>query len=192
MKETVKFLQSSLPATITINLDIQSESGLISGEPVQIQQILTNLSTNALYFPKVAEKEPLAGAADEEPIPMGSERILFVDDEEPLVMIGEAILAQLGYEVTCRTNSREALELLKQDASRFDMVITDQTMPGITGLELAKELLAVRPELPVILCTGFSHLVDADYAKAAGIRAFATKPLTKGEIARTVRKVLDG
>ena len=91
-----------------------------------------------------------------------------------------------------RTSSREALALLKEDPSQFDLVITDQTMPDITGVELAKETLALRPDMPIILCTGFSHLVDEEAAKAAGIRAFAMKPLTKREMARTIRKVLDG
>ena len=148
-------------------------------------------SAFTIYFPKVAEKPTAAALTSDEPIPTGSERILFVDDEKPLVLMGEELLGELGYKVTSRTSSREALEFLKQDASRFDLVITDQTMPDMTGVELAREILAIRPELPVILCTGFSHLVDADSAKAVGIRAFVMKPLTKGEIARTVRKVLD-
>jgi CheY-like chemotaxis protein len=105
--------------------------------------------------------------------------------------MGEELLAELGYEVTSRTSSKEALALLKQDPSLFDLVITDQTMPDITGVELAREILDIRPEMPVILCTGFSHLVDADSAKAAGIKGFVMKPLTKREIARTVRKLLD-
>ena len=75
--------------------------------------------------------------------------------------------------------------------SRFDLVITDLTMPEMTGIELAREVLAIRPDMPIIMCTGFSHLVDADSGKAAGIRAFVMKPLTKREIARTIRKVLD-
>jgi YesN/AraC family two-component response regulator len=89
-------------------------------------------------------------------------------------------------------SSREALSLLKEDPSGFDLVITDQTMPDMTGIELAKEVLALRPDMPLIMCTGFSHLVDADRAKAAGVRAFAMKPLTRREIARTIRDVLDG
>ena len=105
--------------------------------------------------------------------------------------MGEDILAELGYEVTSRMNGREALALLKEDPSRFDLVITDQTMPEMTGIELAKEILAIRANMPIIMCTGFSYVVDADKAKAAGIRAFAMKPLTKREIARTIRKVLD-
>jgi len=105
--------------------------------------------------------------------------------------MGEDVLAELGYEVTSRTSSREALTLVKDDPSRFDLVITDQTMPEMTGIELAKEVLALRADMPIIMCTGFSYVVDADKARAAGIKAFAMKPLTKREIARTVREVLD-
>jgi DNA-binding NtrC family response regulator len=130
-------------------------------------------------------------AVSEDELPTGSERILFVDDEEALVEMGEDVLAEIGYEVTSRMNGREALDLLKLDPSRFDLVITDQTMPEMTGIELAKEVLAIRPGMPIMMCTGFSHVVDADKAKAAGIKAFAMKPLTKREIARTIRKVLD-
>ena len=102
--------------------------------------------------------------------------------------MGEDILAELGYEVTSRMNGREALALLKADPSRFDLVITDQTMPEMTGIELAKEVLAIRADMPIIMCTGFSYVVDADKAKAAGIKAFAMKPLTRREIARTIRR----
>jgi DNA-binding NtrC family response regulator len=123
-------------------------------------------------------------------MPTGSERILFVDDEEALVEMGEDILAELGYEVTSRMNGRQALALLKEDPSRFDLVITDQTMPEMTGVELAKEVLALRQDMPIIMCTGFSHVVNEDKAKAAGIKAFAMKPLTKREIAKTIRKAL--
>jgi YesN/AraC family two-component response regulator len=88
-------------------------------------------------------------------------------------------------------NGRQALALFRLDPSRFDLVITDQTMPEMTGVDLAKEILAIRPDVPIIMCTGFSYLVDADKATAAGIKAFAMKPLTKREIATTIRKVLD-
>jgi len=147
-------------------------------------------STFTVYFPRITgdlEADALHG--DE--IPTGCERILFVDDEEALVEMGEDILAELGYDVTSRMSSKEALALFTLDPSRFDLVISDQTMPEMTGIELAKEILAIRSDMPVILCTGFSYLVDADVAKAAGIRAFAMKPLTKREIARTIREVLD-
>ena len=106
--------------------------------------------------------------------------------------MGEEILAELGYEVTARTSSREALALFRVDPSRFDLVISDQTMPEMTGVDLAGEILAIRADMPIIMCTGFSYLVDADKATSAGIKAFAMKPLTKREIARTIRKALDG
>ena len=147
-------------------------------------------STFTVYFPQITGELEADAVSDDE-IPTGSERILFVDDEEALVEMGEDILAELGYEVTSRMSSREALALFKADPSRFDLVITDQTMPEMTGVELAKEILALRADMPIIMCTGFSYVVDADKAKAAGIKAFAMKPLTKREIARTIRKVLD-
>ena len=147
-------------------------------------------STFTVYFPQITGEHEAVALHDDE-IPTGSERILFVDDEGALVEMGEDILAELGYEVTSRMNGREALELLKLDPSRFDLVITDQTMPEMTGVELAKEVLGLRPGMPIIMCTGFSYVVDADKAMAAGIKAFAMKPLTKREIARTIRKVLD-
>ncbi len=147
-------------------------------------------STFTVYFPKTADGSSTVEAGEQD-IPTGSERILFVDDEEVLVEMGEEILAELGYEVTSRTSSQEALSLLKEDPSCFDLVVTDQTMPDMTGLELAKKILAIKADMPIIMCTGYSHTVDADKAKAAGIKAFAMKPLTKREIARTIRSVLD-
>jgi len=290
VNDTIKFLRASIPSSIAINADVKSESGLVMGDPVQVQQILMNLCTNAayamreqggvlgielsdcsvsrsdgeprgikpgsymklvvrdtgtgispdiidrifdpffttkgvregtglglsvvhgivkqhngyitaasepgegstfaVYLPKIAGALETDAVGDHE-IPTGFERILFVDDEEALVEMGEDILAELGYEVTSRMNGREALALFRLDPSRFDLVITDQTMPEMTGIDLAREILAIRPNMPIIMCTGFSHLVDADKATAVGIRAFAMKPLTKREIARTIRKVLD-
>jgi CheY-like chemotaxis protein len=101
------------------------------------------------------------------------------------------MLESLGYHVTVAKHPTDAWNLFLEDPSQFDLVITDQTMPEMTGVDLAKEILTLRADMPIIMCTGFSHLVDADKAKAAGIRAFAMKPLTKREIARTVRMVLD-
>ncbi|HUJ68688.1 MAG TPA: PAS domain S-box protein [Syntrophorhabdales bacterium] len=148
-------------------------------------------STFTVYFPRITA-DPESDTLRDDEIPTGSEHILFIDDEEALVEMGEDILAELGYEVMSRMSSIEALSLLKQDPHRFDLVVTDQTMPDMTGVELAKEILNIRPDMPIIMCTGFSYMVDADKAQAAGIKAFAMKPLTKREIAKTIRKVLDG
>ncbi len=291
VNESVKLLRASIPSSVSIRLSVTSESGLILGDPVQIQQILMNLATNAayamreqggsleidlsdfsistssvnlhrmepgrymklavrdtgvgmpseimdkifdpffttkkvgegtglglsvvlgivkqsrgyifvesepgkgstfeVYFPKVEETSTAKTSAADEIIPVGRERILFVDDEEALAEMGEELLAELGYEVACHTSSRQALAAFRLDPSRFDLVITDQTMPEMTGVQLVGELLAIRPDIPVILCTGFSHAVDEESAQAAGIKGFVMKPLTKREIARAVRRVLD-
>jgi PAS domain S-box-containing protein len=161
-----------------------------SGGYITVESEPDKGSAFTVYFPRVAEKLANGGVSSGA-LPTGCERILFIDDEESLVEMGKEILAELGYDVTSRMSSREALSLLQKDPSRFDLVITDQTMPDITGIELVKEILALRADMPIIMCTGFSHLVDADRAKSAGIRAFAMKPLTKREIARTIRKVLE-
>jgi CheY-like chemotaxis protein len=147
-------------------------------------------STFTIYLPKLAEGPAEKPATDD--VPTGSERILFVDDEEALVQMGEELLAELGYELVCRTSSRAALSLVKDDPSRFSLVITDQTMPEMTGSELAREILSVRPDMPVILATGFSPLVNEESARAAGIKALVAKPLTKRELAKAIRQVLEG
>jgi nitrogen-specific signal transduction histidine kinase len=127
----------------------------------------------------------------EKPIPIGTERILFVDDEPAIVNMGKQILETLGYEVVAKTGSIEALELFKAQTDRFDLVITDMTMPQMTGENLARELMQIRPDIPVILCTGFSARIDEKQAMAMGIRAFVSKPILKREIAETIRKVID-
>ena len=124
-------------------------------------------------------------------IPNGRESILFVDDEETIVRLGQELLTHLGYSVTVRTSSVEALDLFRSDPQRFDLVITDQTMPTMPGDSLARELLRIRPELPIILCTGFSHIVSAEKAKAIGIRGYLMKPLAIRDLAPIVRHVLD-
>lgn len=290
VQETMKLLRASLPATVGIDLSIESESGIILGVPIQIQQVLMNLCMNAadamretggtlrvrlsdysvsnqngrpnginpglymklivqdtgvgipaehldkvfdpffttkspgegtglglsvvhgivaqhggrinvesalglgttftLFFPKYRDTR-LSEDSTDAAIPTGHERVLFIDDEEVLCEMGEALLTSLGYEVTVENSSKAGLALLGADPSRFDIVITDQTMPEMTGIELARAVVTIRPDMPVILSTGFSHLVDAGVARRAGVRAFTMKPLTKGEVARIVRKVLD-
>jgi PAS domain S-box-containing protein len=289
VRESVKFLRASTPSTITLTTHVGSDSGRVLGDPVQIQRVLMNLVTNAVYALRdtggtititlsraeisspagnpgdiepgryvrltvrdtgagipahivdrifdpffttkqvgegtglglsvvlgivkqsngyvTVESEPGKGAAfdvyfpvidsDEKPalaegtvVPTGTERILLVDDEEALAETGKKLLDELGYAVTSRTGSRAALALFRLDPGQFDLVITDQTMPEMTGTQLAHELLAIKPDIPVILCTGFSEAVTEEVAKAARIRAFVMKPFTKLEIARIIRRVL--
>ena len=117
---------------------------------------------------------------------------MFFDDEQILFDMGQSLLKRLGYEVTAYTSSLEALATFQSDPHRYDAVITDQTMPGMTGLDLAQRMLQIRPDLPIILCTGYSKLVDEAQAKACGIKGFAFKPLAKKEIGELIRNVMDG
>ena len=138
----------------------------------------------------VIERHPVREIIPEKPDPTGNERVLFVDDEPALVNISKQILESLGYDVTTRTSSIEALELFKTRSDQFDLVITDMTMPHMTGEELAAECMRVKPGIPVILCTGFTAKIDENAAMAMGIRAFVTKPVLRKDIALTIRKVL--
>ena len=289
-KEVLKLLRSTLPTTIEIRQDFQSDS-LVSGDPSKIHQVLLNLCTNADHamrrkggilevtlvdveldslftarhpdmkpgthlrlmvkdtgcgisphildrifdpffttkdkgegtgmglsvvhgivkahggaitvqselgegaifnvFLPVTEKTIKREAPIEKPIPTGTERVLVVDDEENLVDMGRQMLEGLGYEVVTRTSSIEALELFKTRPDRFDLVITDMTMHNLTGDKLALKLAKIRPDIPIILSTGFSHEITEEKAKEMGIKAFLFKPILKRVMAETVRRVLD-
>ena len=143
-------------------------------------------------FLPVIEKEIEPETRIEKPVPRGTERILFIDDEQTLTDLGKQMLESLGYDVAVRTSGIEALELFKNKPDEFDLVITDLTMPNMTGDKLAKELMVVRPDIPVILCTGFSARMDEKKASAMGIREFVYKPMLKRDIAETIKKVMDG
>ncbi|MDQ1351333.1 MAG: hypothetical protein QG657_1635, partial [Acidobacteriota bacterium] len=114
-----------------------------------------------------------------------------IDDEKDLVEIGGRLLASLGYHVVSTTSSLEALEIFRTDPSGFDLVISDQTMPNLTGLQLAGQLRQIRPDLPVILCTGFSENIDEMNFKAQGVSDFLMKPIGRKKMARVIRNVLD-
>jgi signal transduction histidine kinase len=120
----------------------------------------------------------------------GNEHILFIDDEKALAVLGQKMLEALGYRVTAGTNSLEALELFRSQPDAFDLVITDMTMPGLTGRELTRELLSIRPDIPVLMCSGFAEFVNPNEAREAGIREFLMKPYVIGTLAKTIRKVL--
>jgi PAS domain S-box-containing protein len=147
-------------------------------------------STFVLYFP-CFHKPMETSAVAVEPIPEGSERVLFVDDEESIARLGCTMLERLGYTVTTSTSAPEALALFRAAPARFDLVITDHTMPAMTGETLAQEMRRLRPELPVIVCSGFSHTMNADRAQALGLDAFLLKPFLHRDLALAVRRVLD-
>jgi PAS domain S-box-containing protein len=145
-----------------------------------------------VYLPYVESSPAESCSTKQEPLPVGNEKILLLDDEEVIVAMGQKILEDLGYRVTTLTNSKDAWQLLRDQPDFFDLIITDMTMPDMTGLDLAGKYLAMRPDASIILCTGFSKLVNGDQAKVSGIREFLMKPISRKELAKTVRKVLDG
>ncbi len=147
-------------------------------------------TTFEVFFPHSDAKVAPMPEKDN-PLPTGNERILFVDDEETLVDLGQKMLKLLGYSITARTSGLEALEIFRSRPDAFDLVITDMTMPHITGIELAKKLMAIRPDMPVILCTGFSELVMGKQAADYGIREFVMKPYQLAEMAASIRRVLE-
>jgi PAS domain S-box-containing protein len=292
IKEVLKLLRASLPTTIKIRQDIQSEPDAVLADPTQIHQVMMNLCTNAahamrgrqgelkvslapvniepsddliihhdlspgkylrltvsdtgagiddeiigrifdpffttkevgegtglglsvvygivkncsgaitvqsevgkgtefnVYLPLLTDVEDKQEAKVEAPIPGGKERILFVDDEAALVQLATSTLSGLGYEVVGRTSSLEALELFRTRPDWFDLVITDMTMPNIRGDELARELLKIRPDIPIILCTGFSEMISEEKANKLGIRRLVMKPISKKDLAIAIRDVL--
>ncbi|MFH1350902.1 MAG: response regulator [Pseudomonadota bacterium] len=114
-----------------------------------------------------------------------------MDDEKAAVDAIQPMLENLGYRVTARTSSIEALEAFRGTPDAFDLVITDMTMPNMTGKDLARELMAIRPDIPIILCTGFSEQIDERRAREMGISAFVMKPIVMRQMANTIREVLN-
>ena len=291
VKEVLKLLRASLPSTIELREDIETEPWHVFADPIQIHQILMNLCTNAshamretggvlqigvanesldpetaddipglspgpylklgvsdtgyginhgamehifepyfttkekgegtglglavvhgivvslggavivesesgkgsafyVYLPAV-EREVISPIQSAVPLPGGRERILLIDDEKPMIEALKPMLERLGYSVVARTSSVEALEVFRSDPSKFDLIVTDQTMPGLTGTELAKKILMVRPGVPIILCSGFSEPVNEEEAKTLGIRGYARKPILRKELAAAIRGALD-
>ncbi len=295
VKESLKFLRASLPATIKIDQQIDTGKNLVNADVTQIQQVLINLCTNAghamgenggtmkvvltqinighesgkqygdiqpgpyvqlsvgdtgkgihpallnqIFDPYFTTKEPGEGTGIgldvtckiiknhkgvirveskegkgtvfhvylpclgcgkipaetktntqiQPSLPMGNESVLFIDDEKNLVDSGRQILEYLGYNVTARTGSIEALTLFKKHPNRFDLVITDMTMPDMTGDRLAMEMIKIRADIPVILCTGFSEKITEKYAQKIGIKKLAMKPLSMPDLAGSIRQAL--
>lgn len=297
VKEALKLLRSTLPATIEIRQDIKAETGIVLAEPTQIHQVMMNLCTNAahamresggvlevklaeveldedsaagyndaapgrylrltvsdtghgivpdiikrIFDPYFTTKNPgegtgmglavihgivksldgeitvssepgsgttfhvilpasrdaeetydVEGLKEESDVPRGkNERILLVDDEYLLVNVGQRLLEMIGYRVATATNGFEALAAFQEEPGEFDIVITDFTMPRMTGVQLSKKLLDIRPDIPIILCTGFSESVTADQAIKLGIRKLLFKPIDRDTMAHAIRDVLSG
>jgi len=125
-------------------------------------------------------------------LPTGTEHILFIDDEDTLIDLGESMLKKLGYRMETRTRPDEALEIFGAAPHKFDLVISDMTMPGMTGDILAAKLMKIRSDIPVIICTGYSERIDEQRARDLGIKGLIMKPFTIRGLSKTVRDVLDG
>ncbi len=157
---------------------------------IQVASRLGEGATFDAFFPMV--QAAAAAEADPEAVLVGGrERILFVDDEPSIEILGKKVIGSLGYEVVTRGTAGAALELFRSDPSAFDLIISDMTMPLMTGDRMALEMMALRPDLPVIICTGFNELLTPERAKEIGIRALLMKPFLKSEAAKLIRQVLD-
>ena len=293
IKEALRLLRSSLPATINIHQNIGKECGPVMANPTQVHQVLMNLCTNAyhamrekggllevtltekeigsddlgfysdmvpghyllltvsdtghginkavmerifepyftlkepgegsgmglstvhgiikshnghirvysepgkgtafhIYLPRIATDTTALKSSSAGPLPTGHEHILLVDDEQQIVQMEKQQLERLGYQVTARTSSIEALKAFQANRDKFDLVITDMTMPNLTGDKLAQKLMEIRSDIPTILCTGFSEKISQERADALGIKGFLMKPVVMRDLAQKIREVLDG
>jgi two-component system cell cycle sensor histidine kinase/response regulator CckA len=161
------------------------------GGDIAVESIIDEGSKFHLFLPRIQDMATVE-KKDCQPIASGTERILFVDDEEAIVQIGSQMLERLGYEVVARTSPIDALETFRAQPDTFDLVVTDQTMPQMTGESLAAELMRLKPNVPVVLCTGYSELLSEEKARAMGIRQYLMKPLVMRDLGKTIRKALNG
>lgn len=166
--------------------------GIVSGHNgvILVNSQVGKGSEFIIYIPSISKGAALIDAPDK-PIPTGRETILFVDDEEAIVEIGAEMLEDLGYDILTSCDPLKALELFKKTPAAIDLIITDMSMPKLSGLEFATEILAVRPDIPVVICTGFSSSINEREAKKLGVRAFLMKPILRNQLAQTIRSVLD-
>ncbi|MDA3799658.1 MAG: transporter substrate-binding domain-containing protein [Kiritimatiellae bacterium] len=147
-------------------------------------------TTFTAFFPKI-QKSSSKKKKTNELIPTGTEKILIVDDEEIIARMTKRIVESLGYKATSTTNSLEALTIFKANPDDFDLVISDQTMPDLTGDKLSKKILNIRKDIPIIICSGYNSKIDELRNDAIGIAKFIMKPVRKQELAKTIREVLD-
>ncbi len=182
--------------------------GIIMADPTQIHQVIINMCTNATHameesggileisLDNVELNEKLSAEylrANIGPYVQLtiSDTGCGIDDDEAMVKMGQQILERLGYQVKSRTNPIEALEQFRSNPNQFDLIITDMTMPQMTGDKVAKEILKLRPNIPIIICTGFSEKISQESAGEIGIRKYLEKPLNKRELSIVIREVLD-
>ncbi len=160
------------------------------GGMISVKSNLGSGSVFRIYFPLV-ERRTLREPSTSKSLPRGTERILYVDDEIPIAQLGQRMLESLGYDATSCSSSVEALEIFRTRPEKFDLIITDQTMPNLTGFRLAQELMHIRPNIPIILFTGFDESITPELVKQIGIRELLMKPVSRSQLASAIRQVLD-
>jgi signal transduction histidine kinase/ActR/RegA family two-component response regulator len=161
------------------------------GGDISVSSQVGKGTTFTVYLPLIDDIDAETKTVEVTAATQGNERILLIDDEEQIIDIERQILERLGYQVTTKTDSEEALEEFAALPEKFDLVITDMTMPKMTGDQLARKMMDIKPDIPVILCTGFNETISEEKALAMGIEKFVMKPIVKDELANTIRTVLD-
>jgi CheY-like chemotaxis protein len=162
----------------------------LSGE-IRVDCDIGKGSSFQIYLPVLEKTADDIPERQQQAIPTGIEHILLVDDEKPIVNLEKQTLERLGYTITCFTSSVDALTTFKADPTRFNLVITDMSMPHLNGIQLAKGLIAVNLDIPIIICTGFSERINKGNAFDMGIKGLLMKPVTMRDLAYKVREVLD-
>ena len=167
--------------------------GIVKGHEgyIAVHSVLGEGTTFHVYIPQIASVQETTLDETTDLMPLGHEHILLVDDEPQLLAMQGQILERLGYEVTAMSSSTEALKVFRQTPENFEVLVTDQTMPGMTGAELSRAALQTRPDLPIILCTGFSEALSPEAAAELGIRHYLQKPVPLKLLAQTVRMALN-
>jgi len=158
---------------------------------ITVRSVPGHLTVFDVWLPLADVKAVQPKLPPPESLQRGHERILLVDDEEVITRMLEQILEHLGYKVTSMTSSLETLEIFRRSPESFDLVITDMTMPSMTGSDLAKELISIRPDIPILIATGFSETVTPEKIASLGIKGYIRKPVSVAEMAKTIRQVLD-
>ncbi len=161
------------------------------GGDLQVISELGKGSTFDVYLPLAKKRTNLVATQESVTLPTGTEQILVVDDEMPIVKLERQMLERLGYKVTTSTNSMDAVNLFERSPNEFDLVMTDMAMPNLTGEKLAEMVLAIRPDIPIIICTGFSDQINNEKVFSIGAKGFLMKPINKSEMAQLIRESLD-